>query len=254
MSAKSEREKRREERLAAERAAAASDKRRLLLGYVVAGAMTLAVVVGLFIVLTSGDGDSEAQVNGQEIPEEAHIQVNSGFLHNTTPDGRVGTPPPPVQQGDLQAAAKAAGCELQLDVEDEGSTHVTKESEIPDYKTDPPTSGNHNPEQLADGAYSEMPEPWYFVHSLEHGRIEIQYSPDLPEEDQLALKGVFDEAPDGILFFPNDEMDAQVAVTAWTQLMTCDSFEGDATLDAIRNFRDTYAGLGPEPLPMSVPN
>ena len=51
-----------------------------------------------------------------------------------------------------------------------------------------------------------MPEPWYFVHSLEHGRIEIQYSPDLPEDDQLALKGVFDQQPDGMLLFPNDEM------------------------------------------------
>ena len=98
-----------------------------------------------------------------------------------------------------------------------------------------------------------MPEPWYFVHSLEHGRIEIQYSPDLPEQDQLALKGVFDEAPDGVLFFPNDEMPYEVAVTAWTQMMTCDKYEGAATLDAIRDFRDTYIGLGPEPLPLSVP-
>jgi hypothetical protein len=252
MSAKSERERRREQRLAAEKAAAASDRRRLILGYVVAGALTLAVVVGLVIVFTSG-GDSTNQVGGEEIPEAAHIQVNSGFLHETTPDGREGTPPPPLQQGDLQAAAREAGCKLDLDLEDEGSTHITKESEIPDYGTNPPTSGNHNPQQLADGAYSVMPEPWYFVHSLEHGRIEIQYSPDLPEQDQLALKGVFDEAPDGVLLFPNDEMPYEVAVTAWTQMMTCDKYEGAATLDAIRDFRDTYIGLGPEPLPLSVP-
>ncbi|HXV53946.1 MAG TPA: DUF3105 domain-containing protein [Solirubrobacterales bacterium] len=252
MSAKSERERRREQRLAAEKAAAASDRRRLILGYVVAGALTLAVVVGLVIVFTSG-GDSTNQVGGEEIPEAAHIQVNSGFLHETTPDGREGTPPPPLHQGDLQAAAREAGCKLDLDLEDEGSTHITKESEIPDYGTNPPTSGNHNPQQLADGAYSVMPEPWYFVHSLEHGRIEIQYSPDLPEQDQLALKGVFDEAPDGVLLFPNDEMPYEVAVTAWTQMMTCDKYEGAATLDAIRDFRDTYIGLGPEPLPLSVP-
>ncbi|MET0749609.1 MAG: DUF3105 domain-containing protein [Solirubrobacterales bacterium] len=252
MSAKSERERRREQRLAAEKAAAASDRRRLILGYAVAGALTLAVVVGLVIVFTSG-GDSTNQVGGEEIPEAAHIQVNSGFLHETTPDGREGTPPPPLHQGDLQAAAREAGCKLDLDLEDEGSTHITKESEIPDYGTNPPTSGNHNPQQLADGAYSVMPEPWYFVHSLEHGRIEIQYSPDLPEQDQLALKGVFDEAPDGVLLFPNDEMPYEVAVTAWTQMMTCDKYEGAATLDAIRDFRDTYIGLGPEPLPLSVP-
>ena len=253
MSAKSERERRREERLAAERAAASSEHRRLLLGYVVAGGLTLAVVVGLIIVLTSG-GDSTNQIDGREIPDEAHIQVNSGFLHDMTPDGREGTPPPALQQGDLAAAAKAAGCELQLDLPEEGSNHITKESEIPDYKTDPPTSGNHNPEQLADGAYTSVPETWWAVHSLEHGRIELQYSPDLPEADQLALKGLFDQQPDGMLLFPNDEMSAEIAVTAWTQLMTCDSFKGDATLDALRDFRDTYIGLGPEPVPLSVPD
>ena len=171
-----------------------------------------------------------------------------------TPDGREGTPPPALQQGDLEIAAEEAGCELQLDLEEEGSTHVTKESEIPDYGTDPPTSGNHHPEQLADGAYAEMPEPWFFVHSLEHGRIEIQYSPDLPEGDQLALKGVFDQQPDGVLFFPNTEMQDAVAVAAWTQLMTCERFEGQATLDAIRDFRDIYIGQGPEAVPLSVPD
>ena len=213
--------------------------------------LTLAVVVGVGVVIASGGTDTN-QVNGEDIPAAAHIQVNSGFLHGVTPDGRTGTAPPALQQGDLQKAAAAAGCTLQLDLKDEGNTHITKESEIPDYGTNPPTSGNHNPEQLADGAYSEMPAPWYFVHSLEHGRIEIQYSPDLSEQDQLALKGVFDESPPGMLFFPNDEMPYDVAVTAWTQLMGCKEYKGRATLDAIRDFRDTYRGLGPEPLPIQT--
>ena len=87
---------------------------------------------------------------------------------------------------------------------------------------------------------------------MEHGRIEIQYSPELSEADQLALKGVFDERPDGILMFPNSEMPYDVAVTAWTQLLGCPKYDGAATLDAVRDFRDTYRGLGPEPLPMTV--
>ena len=223
-----------------------------MVGYAAAGALTLAVVVGIVVVIGSG-GSSENQVNGQDIPATAHIQVRSGFLHNTQPDGREGTAPPALQQGDLKTAAKAANCELRQDLPDEGNTHITKESQIPDYGTNPPTSGNHNPEQLADGAYAVMPQPWYFVHSLEHGRIEIQYSPKLPESDQLALKGVFDESPDGMLMFPNTEMPYEVAATAWTQLLGCKQYEGRATLDAIRDFRDTYRGQGPEPLPITVP-
>jgi Protein of unknown function (DUF3105) len=253
MTAKSERERRRAERLEAEQKELANARRRLVFGYVVAGALTLAVIVGI-VVAVGGGGSGSDSVNGEDIPESAHVQVNSGFLHGYQPDGREGTPPPPLQQGDLQKAADAAGCKLMLDLSDEGNTHITKESQIPDYKTNPPTSGNHNPEQLADGAYAEMPEPWYFVHSLEHGRIEIQYSPDLPEQDQLALKGVFDEDSPGMLFFPNSDMPYEVAVTAWTQLMGCPKYEGAKTLDAIRDFRDTYRGLGPEPLPIVVPN
>ena len=176
MSSKSERERRRAERIASEKAEAESARRRLMVGYAAAGALTLAVVVGIVVVIGSG-GSSENQVNGQDIPATAHIQVRSGFLHNTQPDGREGTAPPALQQGDLKTAAKAANCELRRDLPDEGNTHITKESQIPDYGTNPPTSGNHNPEQLADGAYAVMPQPWYFVHSLEHGRIEIQYSP-----------------------------------------------------------------------------
>ncbi len=88
MSSKSEREKRRAERVAAEQASAAAERRRLLLGYVVAGVLGLAVVVGLVIVLSSGSGDAQNQVNGEDIPAAAHIQVNSGFLHDVTPDGR----------------------------------------------------------------------------------------------------------------------------------------------------------------------
>ncbi|MGH6885827.1 MAG: DUF3105 domain-containing protein, partial [Geminicoccales bacterium] len=170
------------------------------------------------------------------------------------PDGRPGTPPPPVEQADLEAVAREAGCELRLDLPDEGSTHFEAPSEAPDYETSPPTSGDHivSPLQQADGAYSETVGAPFAVHALEHGRIEIQYSPDLPEQDQLALKGLFDEDPAGMLLFPNPEMPYDVAATAWTQLAGCDRYEGRATLDALRAFRDIYRGQGPEPVAIQL--
>ncbi len=51
---------------------------------------------------------------------------------------------------------------------------------------------------------------------MEHGRVEIRYSPDLPEDQQLALKGVFDEDPGGMLMFPDPDLPYAVAVSAWT--------------------------------------
>src|SRR5262245_16251264 len=122
-SGKEERERRRAERLAAEQRESSAERRRLMAGYIIAGGLTLAVVIGLVIVLSSSGGDGGGEETS-DFPEEAHVQAQSGFVHDVPVDDREGTPPPPLKQGDLELAAKAAGCELQLDLEEEGSTHV----------------------------------------------------------------------------------------------------------------------------------
>jgi hypothetical protein len=184
-----------------------------------------------------------------EFPPSAHIDAATGSVDALEPDAREGTPPPPVDDGNLESAAGAAGCDLQLDLPDEGNKHLAPGAPPPEYDTVPPTSGPHSPIPTADGAYLDTPDPTNYVHSLEHGRVEIQYDPDLPEEDQLLLKGVFDEDPDGVLLFPNADMPYQVAVTAWTNLVGCDVF-GEAVLDVVRDFRDEFRGKGPEKIPL----
>jgi Protein of unknown function (DUF3105) len=49
------------------------------------------------------------------------------------------------------------------------------------YKTNPPTSGPHNPTPALDGSYEpgDPPAVEQSVHALEHGRIEIQWKPGL---------------------------------------------------------------------------
>lgn len=240
---KEEKERLRAQRLEAERQEATSARKRLLLGYGLAGFLTAAVLAGIVVVIASGGGGSS-----EDTPAAAHIDLATGSRNGIRPDAREGTAPPAVQNLDLQNSAAAAGCDLRLDLPDEGNSHLKPGSPPPKYGTNPPASGNHvtTPFQEADGAYLETPELIQIVHSLEHGRIEVQYAPDLPEDDQLALKGVFDESPSGMLLFPNPRMPYEVATTAWTQLMGCKRFEGAKTLDAIRNFRDQYRGRGPE--------
>lgn len=254
MASKEERERRRQQRLEAERREATTERRRLLLGYVVAGGLALAVVVGIGVVIAGSGGGGDEQVGGEDLPAEAHIELQSGFFHGYPADGRSGTTPPAVEQGDLETAAEQAGCELNLELDEEGRDHIEKEEDAPTYGTNPPTSGDHWGEQLADGAYREFPDPIYSVHSLEHGRIAVQYSPDLPESEQLELKGLFDEDFDGMLLFPNPEMPYDIAATAWTQMLSCEKYQGRATLDAIRAFRDTYRGLGPEAVAIVIPD
>ena len=249
-SRKEEKERLRQERLDAERQAQSAGRKRIMIGYAVAGVLALLIVVGLVIALTggsdSGSDSGSAEASGDNVNTAFGGKVPAGIRV----DDRVGTAPPEVQTGDLTAAAKAAGCDLQLNLKDEGSTHLDpKTDDLPDYGTNPPTSGDHFPIPLADGAFLDYPSPGEYVHALEHGRVIIQYSPDLSEQDQLALKGVFDADRPGVDLFPNPDMPYEVATTAWTQLMGCEKFEGDATLDAIRDFRDAYRGRGPEAIP-----
>lgn len=192
-------------------------------------------------------------------PVNAHVQPQLGAVpEGIELDGREGMPPPSLGRGSLEEAVVTAGCDLELGLPDEGNEHFGDDSTDPGYETNPPTSGDHYAGNetasgaLADGAYAQAPPLARAVHALEHGRVQIQYLPDLPEEDQLALKGLFDEDPAGINFFPNPDLDSPVAVAAWTQLMTCESFEGDATLEAIAAFRDEFRGNGPEDIPISL--
>ena len=182
---------------------------------------------------------------------EAHINQSSGSTNGVEPDDRAGTTPAQAKTTNLKQAAKKAGCTLRLHLKDEGHDHIAPTAATPEYKTNPPTSGNHvePPYQQADGAYSEMPGEIFIVHALEHGRMEIQYSPELPEEDQLALKGLYETMYGGTLLFPNDKMHYEVAATTWTNLLGCPEYKGDATLDAIRAFgKATWGKYGGEPV------
>lgn len=243
---KEESEALRQRRLDEETEQSSSDRKRLTIAYGVGAVVVLAVAV-VVIVLASGGGGS-ANSGG-----EAHINLNAsyGSTNGIQPDERAGTPPPAVKVTNLQTAAKQAGCKLRLHLKDEGHEHIPPGSPTPDYETNPPTSGTHvePPYQQADGAYREMPAEIDFVHSLEHGRLEIQYAPDLPEEDQLALKGLYDTMYGATLLFPNENMPYAVAATTWTNLIGCPTYKGSITLDAIRAFgKATWGRYGGEPV------
>jgi hypothetical protein len=237
-----ERARLREAREEREKKHTSTERRRLMIAYGVAGAIGVIVIAGIVAVIASSGG-------GGGGGESSHIDQQSGSTNGVQPDDREGTPPPAAQVIDLKQAAKEAGCDLRLHLKDEGHTHLRVGSEAPEYKTNPPTSGNHvePPYQQADGAYSEMPLLIDMVHSLEHGRMEIQYSPDLPEKQQLELKGLYETMYGGTLFFPNGEMPYAVAGTTWTNLLGCRQYKGAITLDALRAFgKATWNRYGTE--------
>ena len=243
-SRREEKERLRQIREQAERREASEQRRKLLLGYGVAGVLAAAVVIGLALVVIGSGGGASGN---------SHI-VNQGVGSFTTtqdlePDEREGIRTKPgalATAAKLPQAAKAAGCVLR-NPRDEGNTHLVPSQPTPKYKSNPPTSGNHDPVPLANGVFSSPLRSFRnAVHTLEHGRVEVMYKPDLPEPDQLRLKGVIDEDFRDMVMFPYAGMPYEVAATAWDHLLGCDRYN-PKVLDAIRAFRDAYRGKGPEP-------
>lgn len=238
-----ERERLRQARQERERNQTGSERRRLMIGYGVASAIGLAVLVGIVVAIAGSVGGNEGG--------KSHINLASGSTNGVQPDKREGTAPPPVKVANLKEAASKAGCELRLKLKDEGKTHLPPTATEPVYGTNPPTSGNHAepPYQQADGAYSEAVKPLFFIHSLEHGRMAILYNPDLSESDQLDLIGLYDTMYGATLLFPNDSMSYEVAAVTWTNLLGCKEYKGAVTLDAIRDFgKATWGRYGGEPV------
>jgi hypothetical protein len=113
---KEEKERLRQARLEAERRETEAARRRLIFGYVAAGLIGAVVLAGIVAVILAGGGGGASGA--------AHINVSSGSTNDVKPDGRDGTPPPPVKEADLRVAAQKAGCDLRLGLRDEGHTHI----------------------------------------------------------------------------------------------------------------------------------
>ena len=213
----------REQAEAKERAAAARKKRLSM----VLGALAGLAVIAVAVVLISGalGGDDGGDGDG---PKQA----------SDAPD--VTLPEPEIT--DVDEAAKAAGCKLEHP-KYEGAGHETKDFTPADYESNPPTSGAHFPEWYDDGIYGpgETPELGKLVHTLEHGRINVQYKPGTPAEVTDKLEAFAAEKTGyHILMYENTtKMDAQVAATAWTHSLTCPEYN-DKVIDAMRSFYDSY--------------
>lgn len=198
--------------------------------------------VAMLVGCGGSDGDSSSA---------AHVNEGSGSVNGLPLDEREGTPPPPVKETEVRKVAEKAGCYVFIGLPDEGDKEVPPGSPSPRYRADIPTSGPHvePPHQQADGAYMLTPEPIDFVASLDHGRVEIQYAPDLSEEIQLKLKGLYDTMYGGALLFPNDTMNFAIAATAWRSMLACTTWQDATTMDAIRAFaKDTWGKMGNEPV------
>jgi len=211
-----EKERRRRERQEAEQAAAKSASRKRTLQIGGAVVLVVAVILVIGIVALAGGGSSSADTSN------------------------------------LAADATAAGCTFKT-FKSEGRNHTTGKVT---YKTNPPTSGNHNPTPAQDGLYApgNEPNPENYVHSLEHGRIEFEYKKGTPQAQVAQLQKLAEEPLNGsagyhvLMFQNNTNMPSQFALAAWTKLLTCDKLTPQS-IAVMRSFRKAFTDKGPEFIP-----
>ncbi|MEA2218914.1 MAG: hypothetical protein QOJ35_1540 [Solirubrobacteraceae bacterium] len=215
-----EKEQRKRERLEREAAEQRAAKRKRL-GQIVGGVVVAcAVVVGVVLALAGGGKSANRDT------------------------------------GTLATVAKAAGCVVRSFPE-EGRTHVTRTLTEADFKTNPPTSGNHNPTPAPDGVYAPGNEPKIenWVHTLEHGRILFQYKPGTSAAQIAKLQALFNEKVldsgngyHSVLMENNSNMPFAVAAVAWRHYVGCPQFT-DKAIPALRAFRQVYVDTAPEQIP-----
>jgi hypothetical protein len=229
-----EKERRRKERMEREQAEAKRAARRKRMTLAFGGLLGVALIAGIVVVVLVLGGDDSSSKSKQASDAAANVKL------------------PAQTTSDMAAAAKAAGCTL-TNPAYEGASHEDKKFKPSDYKTNPPTSGNHTPDWYDDGIYApgDTPDLGKTVHPLEHGRIEVQYAPGTPKETVTKLEALLNEEQQGyhMLLFQNETgMKAKIAATAWTHSLTCPEMN-DKVFDAIRTFRARYIDKGPERVP-----
>jgi len=210
----------------------AARRKRMTLAF--GGLLGVALIAGIVVVVLVLGGDDSSSKSKQASDAAANVKL------------------PAQSTSDMAAAAKAAGCTL-TNPAYEGASHADKKFKPSDYKTNPPTSGNHTPDWYEDGIYAagDTPDLGKTVHPLEHGRIEVQYAPGTPKETVTQLEALLNEEQQGyhMLLFQNETgMKAKIAATAWTHSLTCPEMN-DKVFDAIRTFRARYIDKGPERVP-----
>jgi hypothetical protein len=216
--------------------------RRRWLAPIAAAACALAVVGCGTNANSGGSGDGTTQTESDpHFPRPS--SVGNGI-----------DPAPPIAPA-VRRAATAAGCTVRAFPPEEtayqadGTLHAETE---PTYEQSlPPASGLHY-YVWADWGLYDKPVPYRFqVHNLEHGGVTVHLGKGLSAEARQQVEDFWRGSPAYLVVVPEESEkfppDAVVMIT-WQRWLVCKPFSAKS-LPAMRVFRDTYRGTGPEYAP-----
>jgi hypothetical protein len=177
------------------------------------------------------------------------------------------------------AALTTAGCDSVQKIKDYpdgkdrshiGNTDVPTAPALSTYPSIPPVSGPHNPSPLPAGVYSDPPDIYQTIHSLEHAAVVIWYSPDAASDpkvaDELArLQTFFQKGNEQtkVIVAPYNYPDQgaagqlpqgkQMVLVSWHHMQTCNSISLPVAYQFVVHYRfpapkgEKYLGDAPEP-------
>jgi hypothetical protein len=158
-------------------AARDAGRRRLVVGVAGGAGLAALVAVGLFVLLGSGGGSSEASV---------------------------------------RADLESAGCTLKIAPGGKPLHSILNPDDTSkQWNTFPPTSGPHYAEPAVWGAYTEPLQKARVIHNLEHGGVFIQYGSKVPASTVTQLQAFYDEHKPGTLLAPLPALGNKIALGAW---------------------------------------
>jgi hypothetical protein len=140
--------------------------------------------------------------------------------------------------GEADRSAGGCGPILREGLDPAYLVHVLGDATDVEYRSDPPTSGPHQPAPSQTGVVDDPLTRPVQVGILERGDVLLQHRPGLAADDVAALEGL---AGDRVVVAENPDLPDPVVATAWVFKRTC----REVDLDALTDFIDERAGNGP---------
>ena len=175
----------------------------------------------------------------------------TGFLRHDTVDT------PTIDRA--RATLEAAGCTLKtvraVPNRRDHSDVTSPDQVMPQWNTDPPTSGPHYGQTVVYGIYTDPVQQARLVHNLEHGAVFIQYGRLVSTRDVAAVTAFYAHHETGTVVAPYPKLGRKIALGAWIAgsgrgtgvLGLCPAFDDKA----FSTFLSTFQFKGNERFPSS---
>ena len=175
-----------------------------------------------------------------------------GFLRNDSVDT------PTIDR--VRAGMEAAGCTLTtaraVPNARDHSDVSSPDAIMPQWNTDPPTSGPHYGQPAVYGIFTEPLQQARVVHNLEHGAVFVQYGKAVSAVDVGAITRFYGDHEPGTLVAPYPKLGRTIALGAWVRgegrgtgiLARCHAFDEKA----FAAFFDAFQFRGNEDFPPSA--